>query len=101
MARVSILRFGDCASLKKGRYAGSRILGEIYRIAGNISGAEYALCAAYAALAVAHLAGLIAPALLLGRRNERALVCGFHDGDYVIVGTITTRGFCPAQQQPW
>ena len=83
----------------EGRYADSAVLRKIYRIAGNIDGAEYALCPAYAALAVAHLARSLDPKLLRGNRRERSLVVGFDDGDHVIVGAVAQDGFHPANSK--
>jgi hypothetical protein len=54
--------------------------------------AEYALCLAYAGLAVRTLASELAPELFLGHATRRELCFGFEDGDVVRLGTIANDG---------
>lgn len=78
-----------------GRYAGSRALAEICRIAyrGNEgelgNDAEYPLALAYACLAVRDLASELATTL---GTPERALFVGFDSGDLLCVGAIAPTG---------
>ena len=80
------------------RYAGSRVLAQLYTYAysgrkGLQNDAEYPLALGYAAFAVAHLCRTLPAPVLLAGAKERAAVVGFDSGDYLTVGDIRQNGF--------
>lgn len=89
------------------RYAMSKVLAEIYRIAytpgtskpnlGNCLGndAEYPLVLGYGVFAVRNLLERIDPALLPGKADSLGVAVGFDSGDFILVGNMTRNGLVP------
>ena len=79
-------------------YAHSKILASIYRIAysgvnGLGNNAEYPLCLAYGAFMVKRILSEIDHRLIRNSDQEVGIALGFDDGDYIILGKVTERGF--------
>ena len=78
-----------------GRYAKSKAMKEIYRIAYRKDGlgnaAEYTLCLGYTAL-VAKYVGKTFAAEFSNTRGQRAMGVGFDSGDYLFVGALSKQG---------
>lgn len=77
------------------RYAESKVLADIYRIAyeeddglGNI--AEYPLCLGYGAFAVREILSRVGPALRFGVSDSVGVAVGFDSGDFVLLGQWPT-----------
>jgi hypothetical protein len=84
----------------EGRYAHSRLLRSIYRIAyGSKSGlgndAEQFLCLAYVAFAVKRLLFGIDRSLVVRARHSVGVAVGWDSGDPLYIGTVTRDGFHP------
>ena len=83
-----------------GSEAGSAILDAIYNIAYRVhpaldNDAEWSLCLAYAAFAVAHTLHSETPAFFDGN-DDIGVVVGFDEGDSVTIGRLTNQGLLPA-----
>jgi hypothetical protein len=83
----------------EGRYAGSLVLAGIFRLAYSEGGlgndAEYPLSLGYGAFAIREALSRIDPSLILGRSDKLAVAVGFDDGDFILLGELTTEGLTP------
>ena len=75
----------------EGRYAESKVLADIYRIAyeeddglGNV--AEYPLCLGYGAFVVREILGKVEPVLSFGGSPSVEVAVGFDSGDFILLG---------------
>lgn len=79
------------------RYAGSKALARLYRVAyadgasGLGNDAEYPLGLGYAVLAVGHLCRTLGETLLSGGAQRRAVATGFDSGDVLQLGALDRR----------
>lgn len=89
----------------KSYIAFSEVLADIYRIAYSESGggarkplgndAEYPLALAYGALAMRETLGRLDPAIVLGGADALGVAVGFDSGDFVLLGSFSSRGLAP------
>jgi hypothetical protein len=81
------------------RYAGSKVMASIYRIAycdgGLKNDAEYLLCLGYAALAVRELLNTVNPSMVFDVVGPVGVVVGFDSGDWMQLGRLTRTGLTP------
>jgi hypothetical protein len=80
--------------------AESRILDSIYDIAYRVhpeleNEAEWSLCLAYAAFAIAQMLRTETPAFF-GAADDIGVVVGFDEGDSLTIGSLTSHGLTPA-----